>query len=445
MKFKHLRRLFESKADEQKLIDFVGEELAQKFFKLKDRLKAPENDLYYWIKQGDPQLLRDKLDDILSVKTRKEKDVEASEGAELIYDQDGWKVYHITTYEASVKYGKGTRWCISGSKVWDNGERGEEYFNKYTQKDGIEFYFYIRNNKEKYALAYYDADEDAFYQVFNAEDIDVTETVELPKVEGLPDFERIYDWIYDGSEKAPKNVKTAIVKNGVESIKNYAFAYCPSLINITIPNSVRSIGYAAFRYCTGLTNITIPNNVTSIDEYAFYDCRGLTSITIPDSVEFIGVLAFENCTNLTTVYYTGTEDQWAAIKIGAANKPLTDATIVYNHNSSKNTVTESINIDDDNMTETTTQIEKSDEGIKSLINDALKYCWGLYNSLTTLRINADAYGYKDIGENVKELEDSQYTNIGTLEGLLQTLDPNAETISDSSEEVVDEIEGAENG
>lgn len=149
-------------------------------------------------------------------------------------------------------------------------------------------------------------------------------------------------------------------------------------------------------------------------------------------------------TNADEVYYIGHLSDSDILNI--KDIMLKDPELKYLVDESlKSNITESINTDDDSMTETTTQIEKSDEGIKSLINDALKYCWGLYNSLTTLRINADAYGYKDIGENVKELEDSQYTNIGTLEGLLQTLDPNAETINDSSEEVVDEIEGAENG
>ena len=92
-----------------------------------------------------------------------------------------------------------------------------------------------------------------------------------------------------------------IILQGVTSIGNYAFEYCRSLTNITIPNSVTSIGNSAFYKCTSLTSITIPNSVTSIGGYAFESCSSLTSITIPNSVTSIGDSAFKNCTSLTSI------------------------------------------------------------------------------------------------------------------------------------------------
>ena len=94
-----------------------------------------------------------------------------------------------------------------------------------------------------------------------------------------------------------------------------------------------SIGEGAFWYCESLTSITIPGSVTSIGFGAFYRCTSLTSITIPNSVTSIDRSAFYDCTSLTTVYYDGTEEQWAAIEIGGYNDRLTNATIVYNYNS----------------------------------------------------------------------------------------------------------------
>ena len=48
--YEELSILNEAKADKQKLIDFAGPDLAARFEANKKKLKAPENDLYYWIK-----------------------------------------------------------------------------------------------------------------------------------------------------------------------------------------------------------------------------------------------------------------------------------------------------------------------------------------------------------------------------------------------------------
>ncbi len=301
--------LIESKADQRKLIDYAGEDVAKLFFSLKDRLKSPENDIYYWLKRKEPYELKNRLSQLQGTQTRREKDEEASEGAELIYNKDGWKVYHITTYEASAKYGKNTQWCISGSKRWSNGEEGEGYFNDYISK-GVEFYFYIKSNDEKYALAY--TPQNGNYQVFNATDDDITgeDLSFLPNVDGLPRLN--YDdllsedgtYIYDGS-RIPKKLKDKIkrvkVSNSVTKIDPGAFAYCTSLTSIIMPDSVTKIDYHAFLNCTSLTSISIPNSVTGIGYGVFYDCKSLTSISIPDSVPWISNNAFHNCKSLTSI------------------------------------------------------------------------------------------------------------------------------------------------
>ncbi|MGN0635823.1 MAG: leucine-rich repeat domain-containing protein, partial [Acutalibacteraceae bacterium] len=91
------------------------------------------------------------------------------------------------------------------------------------------------------------------------------------------------------------------IANGVTSIGESAFEYCPSLTDITIPDSVTSIGNNAFYYCTSLTSITIPNSVTSIGDAAFIDCVSLTDITIPNSVASIGKCALGRCISLANI------------------------------------------------------------------------------------------------------------------------------------------------
>ena len=68
----------------------------------------------------------------------------------------------------------------------------------------------------------------------------------------------------------------------------------------TIPNSVTSIGDNAFSACGYLTNVTIGSNVTSIGSYAFYACGSLASVTIREGVTGIGRGAFHSC-GLTSI------------------------------------------------------------------------------------------------------------------------------------------------
>lgn len=313
----------ESKADEEKLINFAGEELAKRFFSIKNRVKPPYNDLYYWIKNGSVNELQSFVSDIESTQTRKQKDDKAKEGAELIYSDDVWDVYHITTYEASAKYGKNTQWCITGSKRWSNGERGEEYFNSYTSR-GIKFCFYI-NKKEnkKYALALYPDGEN--YEIFDETDHNIDGIADAPTIDGLPnvnveEFE-VEDGVLlgyhgnGGNVVIPDNVNrignsafqgctglTSItIPNSVTSIGSSAFQGCRYLESVIIPDSVKSIGSSAFLGCKYLASVTIGDGVTDIGNKAFYRCMVLTSITIPDNVTNIGDWAFEDCTGLTSV------------------------------------------------------------------------------------------------------------------------------------------------
>ncbi|MCD7886272.1 MAG: leucine-rich repeat protein, partial [Clostridiales bacterium] len=151
------------------------------------------------------------------------------------------------------------------------------------------------------------------------------------------------------------------IPDGVTEIGEYAFSKCADLTSVTIGSSVTSIGYRAFYYCMSLTSVTIPDSVTSIGSYVFSHCTGLTSagpigggysiefgwtesipsyafydcsvtsVTIPDSVTSIGSYALYNCSSLNDVYYTGSEDDWAAISIDDYNDSLFDATIYYNY------------------------------------------------------------------------------------------------------------------
>lgn len=86
---------------------------------------------------------------------------------------------------------------------------------------------------------------------------------------------------------------------GLDSISNYAFANCYSLLSVTISSgSITNINDSSFVNCYNLTHLTIPSNVTRIGDYVFQNCYNLRHITIPSTVTYIGGNAFYSCYSL---------------------------------------------------------------------------------------------------------------------------------------------------
>ena len=132
--------------------------------------------------------------------------------------------------------------------------------------------------------------------------------------------------------KFPECVTGIIFPKGITTIGRIGLNRFPNLQTIIIPKSVTSIGEYAFSGCSNLTSITIPDGVTSIGKYAFYYCSSLTSINIPEGVTSIGEGVFSSCTSLTTINYTGTEEQWNAIRKGSPWKNGCPSYLVINYN-----------------------------------------------------------------------------------------------------------------
>lgn len=187
--------------------------LVNKFETMRKSLKSPQNDYYYWIKQNNLKELRNFLDDTeVTLQTKKEEEDKAKQGAKLLYSKDGWKVYEITNYEASAKYGKGTKWCISGSKRWSNNEDGRQYWDDYVNK-GIKFYFFIDKDEHKYALAIYPNND---FELFNELDASIGYIPNAPIVKEIPvdyytknDF-RVFRNLFL-SNKLPNNLSEKLI------------------------------------------------------------------------------------------------------------------------------------------------------------------------------------------------------------------------------------------
>lgn len=138
-----------------------------------------------------------------------------------------------------------------------------------------------------------------------------------------------------------KKIKKVIIKDGVTSLPEEAFAGCLKLKEISIADSVKSIGACAeqgfitpkdgtvlLKYVGKDDNVCIPQGITKIEknafasstlknvvfpeglekigENAFVNCKKLTKVTIPKSVDIIDQDAFSKCKNLKKITFKGT-------------------------------------------------------------------------------------------------------------------------------------------
>ena len=99
-------------------------------------------------------------------------------------------------------------------------------------------------------------------------------------------------WMYDCSE--------VNIPEGVTSLGDSCFMFCPQLTSITLPEGVTSLGIGCFYGCSSLTSIILPESVTSLGISCFHGCS-FTSITIPESVVSLGGNCFRSCTSLTSI------------------------------------------------------------------------------------------------------------------------------------------------
>ncbi len=118
-----------------------------------------------------------------------------------------------------------------------------------------------------------------------------------------------------------KNIEEVVIPKThrgkqISIIDDYAFAGCSNLQKITISNSVESIGECAFYNCSNLQNITIPDSVENIKFATFSGCKNLKTITMSNSIKSIENYVFNICKALTSINFSGTKEEWNAIKKG---------------------------------------------------------------------------------------------------------------------------------
>ena len=132
-----------------------------------------------------------------------------------------------------------------------------------------------------------------------------------------------------------KNLTSATVCEGVETIEDNAFRGCTALAYIDFPASITSVGAGAFMSCQemvsvrfmpgsnavtlgdnlfsqcwNLTSVTLPQTADSISAGMFQSCTLLPELYIPASVQTIGENPFTSCRNLRVINFGGSEAEW---------------------------------------------------------------------------------------------------------------------------------------
>ena len=73
------------------------------------------------------------MDEVESIQTRKEKETEAKEGVDKLYEDERWLLVKPNTYEGSCYYGSSTKWCTASTDY-------PKHFKDYTSTGNL---FYI--------------------------------------------------------------------------------------------------------------------------------------------------------------------------------------------------------------------------------------------------------------------------------------------------------------
>ena len=177
--FKTVKKKFAT--DQNIEVDLVDTYLDE-FKELRDRnkiTKIEEKNIDFWGKKSweDFKKFVDKTKEEKSA--TEEKKLKKIAGAELMAENEGWYVYQITTHEACMLYGSGTKWCIT--------QPDGEHWKEYSLLNNI--YFIISKNLSKEDTIYYKIavtvdthGYDVFWDSLDNEHSSIPPELEIPSV-----------------------------------------------------------------------------------------------------------------------------------------------------------------------------------------------------------------------------------------------------------------------
>lgn len=150
--------------------------------------------------------------------------------------------------------------------------------------------------------------------------------VEIPS---LVDGEKVVD-IGNGAFSYNDKIEKVTLPSTIGEVFRNAFSYCSNLKEIVFESSNLSrLMTNSFEGCTSLQVVKLPENCTYLAPRAFGECGNIEKIYMPFSMVHIAENAFYN-TTIGELNYSGTEEQFKKIKLGAdVAELLSNTKIIY--------------------------------------------------------------------------------------------------------------------
>ena len=259
------KRVIEGKIDQKVLNDFLGDDYYDKYIAIKNKISNPEyKDVYKLIKK-DPNVVKDYIDHFKSSRDMRAKSKEM--GAKLIYSDDNWNVYRITTYDAAVLYGKNTKWCITG-KYPGSEKYGEDYFNDYIKDYNLDggYYFYINKHDPNLKYCVLQDRNKRIHSIWDATDKDlgnkfdlvrIKQDIILPSISEIPESSVEYDIsdavrMQDAIDNGNINNIITLVEDGVDP-------------NVIIEDGLSALSYACIQQADEIIIETLIRHGADVD------------------------------------------------------------------------------------------------------------------------------------------------------------------------------------
>lgn len=123
---------------------------------------------------------------------------------------------------------------------------------------------------------------------------------------------------------------TALILTGGNTIPDYAFYGCTSLVAVALPDCLTGIGDFGFYGCESLTYLDMRDApVASVGSWAFTNCKALLQLHLPATVTDMGFAMLEGCgalENLTVPFVGGSvsENRYLGYLFGASDYTFTE-------------------------------------------------------------------------------------------------------------------------